>query len=89
MISSASSSTTWCWRSTTMEGKDGNPLNEVRMLCDGIMANQGRLSASETIRYDPETSILKFTAGDEIRLNGDDFARLSAAFFNQIERKYP
>ena len=76
-------------RGRGMEGKDGNPLNEVRMLCEAIMENQGRMSASKTIRYKPETSILKFKAGDEIRLNADDFARLSAAFFDEIEKKYP
>ena len=53
------------------------------------MENQGRMSASQTIRYQPETSILKLGAGDEIRLNADDFARLSAAFFDQIEKRYP
>ena len=76
-------------RSRTIEGKDGNPLNEVRMLCDAIMENGGRMSANKTIRYKPETSILKFKIGDEIRLNADDFARLSAAFLDEIEKKYP
>jgi hypothetical protein len=76
-------------RGRTMEGKDDDPLNEVRMLCDAIMENQGRMSADKTIRYKPETSILKFKAGDEIRLDADDFARLSAAFFDEIEKKYP
>ena len=70
-------------------GKDGNPLNEVRMLCDAIMENKGRMSANKTIRYNPETSILKLKAGDEMRLNADDFARLAAAFFDEIERRYP
>jgi hypothetical protein len=76
-------------RGRTMEGKDGNPLNEVRTLCDAIMENKGRMSASKAIRYNPETSILKLKAGDEIRLNADDFARLAAAFFDEIERRYP
>jgi hypothetical protein len=76
-------------RGRTMEGKDGNPLDEVRMLCDAIMANDGRMSARKTIRYEPETSILRFKTGDEIRLNADKFARLSAAFFDEIEKKYP
>jgi hypothetical protein len=75
-------------RDRTME-KDGNPLNEVRLLCDGIMEKRARTSASKTIRYKPETSILKFKAGDEIRLDADDFARLSAAFFDEIQKKYP
>jgi hypothetical protein len=76
-------------RGRTIEGKDGNPLNEVRMLCDAIMENGGRMSANGTIRYKPETSILKFKVGDEIRLNADDFARLSGAFLDEIEKKYP
>jgi hypothetical protein len=76
-------------RGRTVEGKDGNPLNEVRMLCDAIMENDGRMGASRTIRYKPEPSILKFKAGDEIRLNADDFARQSVAFFDDIEKKYP
>jgi hypothetical protein len=76
-------------RGRNMEGKDGNPLNEVRMLCDAIMENKGRMSANKTIRYNPETSILKLKAGDEIRLNADDFAYLAAAFLDEIERRYP
>jgi hypothetical protein len=47
------------------------------------------MGASRTIRYKPEPSILKFKAGDEIWLNADDFARLSAAFFDDIEKKDP
>ena len=70
------------------EGKDGNPLNEVRMLCNAIMENKGRMSADKTIRYKPEISILKLGIGDEVRLNAEDFARLSAAFFDAIEEKY-
>jgi hypothetical protein len=76
-------------RLRTMEGKDGNPLNEVRMLCNAVMENKGRMSADKTIRYKPEMSILKFKIGDEIRLDADDFVRLSTAFFDQIEKKYP
>jgi hypothetical protein len=51
--------------------------------------NEGRMSASKTVRYKPETSILKFRPGDEIRLSADDVARPSAAFFDEIEKKYP
>ncbi len=72
-----------------MEGKDGSPLNEVPMLCHAIMDSKGRMSADKTIRHQPEMSILKVKPGDEIRLNADDFARLSAAFFDELEKKYP
>ncbi|HEY7609455.1 MAG TPA: hypothetical protein VIF14_09505 [Alphaproteobacteria bacterium] len=71
------------------EGKDGNPLNEVRMLSNAIMENEGRMSRDKTIRYEPETSILKFKPGDEIRLDAAAFARLSAAFFDEVAKKYP
>ena len=46
------------------------------------------MSANKTIRYKPESSVLKFEPGDEIRLNADGFARLSAAFLGEIEKKY-
>jgi hypothetical protein len=76
-------------RSRNMEGKDGNPLNEVRMLCNAIMESDGRMSADKTIRYKPEMSIPKFKPGDEIRLNADGLTRLSAPFFDEIRKKYP
>ncbi len=75
-------------RGRTMEGKDGNSLNEVRMLCNAIMENDGRMGADKTIRYKPDMSIPKFRAGDEIRLNADDFDRLFAAFLDEIATKY-
>jgi hypothetical protein len=36
----------------------------------------------------PEQSVLKLRIGDTIRLTEDDFDRLSAAFFADIERKF-
>jgi hypothetical protein len=36
----------------------------------------------------PEQSVLKLRIGDTIRLTEDDFDRLSAAFFDDIERKF-
>lgn len=56
------------------EGKDGNPLNEMRMPCNAIMENEGRMGWDKIIRYKPEISILKFRAGDEIQRNAGDFA---------------
>src|SRR5439155_1572438 len=65
-------------RLTGIEGKDGNPLNEVRVLCNSLLLNQGRLqvdrlpgwpnSASTGMKLPPEKSVLKLKVGEEVRL---------------------
>src|SRR5207248_5777091 len=69
-------------RLTGIEGKDGNPLNEVRILCNSILLNRGRLqvdklpgwpnSAGSGIKLPPEKSVLKLEVGDEVRLTEAD-----------------
>lgn len=39
-------------RQRSFEGKAGGPLNELRMLCDGIKENAGVLAPNSTIKYD-------------------------------------
>lgn len=85
-------------RLTGIEGKDGNPLNEVRVLCDSLLGSSPSrqlyrhgsniMTADKSIKLSPEKSVLKYQAGDEIKLNEADFLRLSKAFFAEIERKY-
>jgi len=75
-------------RARAIEKKDGNPLNEVRMLCNSMMNNNDILCADTTIKYNPAKSMLKHRVGDEIKLNEADFILLSSAFFAEIERKY-
>lgn len=85
-------------RLTGVEGRDGNPLNEVRVLCNSILLNQGRLqvdklpgwpnSAVSSLTLPPGNSVLKLKAGDEIRLSEADFVRLAKAFFAELEKKY-
>ena len=55
-------------RSRGLEGKDGNPLNEVRMICNSVLTNDGVLVADKTIKWNPESSVLKLQAGSRIRL---------------------
>ncbi len=69
-----------------VEGKDGNPLNEVRVLCDSML--NSRMVADKSIKLSPEKSVLKYKVGDEIKLSEADFLLLSKAFFAEIERKY-
>src|SRR5439155_20286970 len=85
-------------RLSGIEGKDGKPLNEVRVLCNSILLNRGKLqvdrlpgwpnSAVAGIKLPPEKSVLKLKAGDEIRLSEADFERLSQAFFAELEKKF-
>jgi hypothetical protein len=75
-------------RIRAIEGKDGNPLNEVRVICNSIMNNKNIMFADNTIRLNPDKSILKYKVGDEIRLSEAQFAQLSKAFFAEIEKKY-
>ena len=81
-----------------IEGKDGNPLNEVRVLCNSLLLNQGKLqvdklpgwpnSAGASIKLPPEKSVLKLRVGDHVKLSQADFVRLSKAFFAEINKKY-
>ncbi len=45
------------------EGKDGNPLNEVRMICNSILTNNNLLLADNTIKYNETKSVLKIKPG--------------------------
>ncbi len=75
-------------RTRAIEKKDGNPLNEVRMMCNSIMNNNNILSADNTIKVNPAKSVLKYKIGDRIKLNEADFLLIFNAFFAEIERKY-
>jgi len=74
-------------RTRGVEGKDGNPLNEVRMLCTSILQGDVLL-ADSTIKYKPEASVLGLAIGDEIRLDEPGFTRLAEAFHAEIERRF-
>ncbi len=69
-------------------GKDGNPLNEVEMICDSLMKENGVFTKSTVIKMDPETSVLGLEFGDTIALTAPEFERLSTAFFAELEAKF-
>lgn len=76
-------------RSRNMEGQDGNPLKELRIICGSIRDNGGKLVSEKVIKYDPAKAVLELNIGDEIKLHADGFARLAEAVFAGIEAKYP
>ena len=69
-------------------GKDGNPINEVEMLCDSLMNHNGVLRDSNVIKLIPDKSVVKLHIGDSIRLTEAEFERLSSSFFAEMERKF-
>jgi len=69
-------------------GKDGNPLNEVELLVDSLINNNGVLRGNNVIKYLPERSVLQIGIGDSINLTAEDFRRLAAAFFADLESKF-
>jgi hypothetical protein len=75
-------------RTRGREGKDGNPLNEVRMLCNSILEHEGVLTTDKTIKYDPAKTVLAIAIGTPIRLKETDFNRLAAAFFAEMEKRF-
>lgn len=75
-------------RTRALEKKDGNPLNEVRMLCSSITDGHATLQADSTIKYDAAKSVLKLAIGDEIRLSVESFRKVSRAFFDDLREKF-
>ena len=69
-------------------GKDGNPLNEVEMICESLLNNNGLLRQSKVIKLIPDQSVTKLQFGEPIRLTADQFERLSDAFFAELERRF-
>ena len=82
-------------RGRGLEGKDGNPLNEVRMITDSLQGNDAQgpivplLAGNSTIKYKPESSVLGLAVGDPIDLSVADYERLANAFLDELEKRFP
>jgi hypothetical protein len=70
------------------EGKDGNPMNEVRLLSTSILDHDAVLVADKQIRLPPETSILGYAPGDRIAPDREGFERLADGFFARIQETF-
>jgi hypothetical protein len=75
-------------RTRAREGKDGNPLNEVRMLCESVLQSSGVLAANSSIKYYPTQTVLGLRIGDDIRIGEAEFTRLAQVFFAEIDTKF-
>ncbi len=75
-------------RVRAIEGKDGNPLNEVRMLADSILHNEGVLMANTTIKYKADDSVLGHAIGDTIAIDRDSIERLADRYFAELRNRF-
>lgn len=75
-------------RARDVEGRDGNPLNEVRLLRRSLTENGERLVRDRTVRLDPDRSVLGHRPGDPVQLSEEQFTELAEAFLEEIEKRY-
>jgi len=54
--------------------KDGNPLNEVELLAEALMNNDGVLRGNNVVKFVPDESVVKLDIGDQITLTAAQFA---------------
>lgn len=71
-----------------MEGKDGNPLNEVRMIAASVLEFDGVMTADKTIKWNPATSVTGLKIGDKIALSRKQVGALVGAFIEELAGKY-
>jgi len=76
-------------RQRSNEGKEGGPLNELRMLCDGVKENNAVLAKNSTIKYRAETSVSGIGFGEAIVLDDKTFEALADAVFGDVLSRYP
>jgi hypothetical protein len=74
-------------RNPKVEGRDGNPLNEVRVIAESVTEHGAVMTVPKGIKLAPESSVLGFEPGEEISLDGDAFERLFDAFLAEVEAK--
>jgi hypothetical protein len=70
------------------EGKDGNPLNEVRMLAASLLENDGVMAKDSTIKYDPAKSLTGIAVGKKIVITREQFEALADGFFDEIAARF-
>jgi len=71
-----------------LEGKYGNPLNEVRVLANSILYNKSIMNEDNTIKMKPENSVRKLKLGHTIKFTQPQFTLLAKMFFEEIQKKY-
>lgn len=74
-------------RVRVVSGKDANPLNEVELLVESLLAGD-TLRTNKVIKWVPENTVLGLADGDPIALTEAQFTALAAAFFTELESRF-
>lgn len=69
-------------------GKDTNPLNELELLTDSLMNNDGVLRGNNVIKYSPEDAVLNLETGAKIKLSAADFEQFAKGVLAEIDDKF-
>jgi hypothetical protein len=75
-------------RSRTVEGKNGGPLNEVRLVCEALVSHDGILTGQRSIRYDADASVLGIPLGEQVVVTEDGFVALLDAGLAESEVRF-
>ena len=68
-------------------GTGTTPLNELELIVDSLLTGDGVFRAGTVVRYDPAGSVVGLTEGEHVRLTAEQFVRLFAAVFAELEEK--
>ncbi len=69
-------------------GKDCNPLNEVELISDSLINNDGIMRGNNVIKLIPDQTVVKLEVGDRIRLRAAQFEQLSKAFLAELASRF-
>jgi len=75
-------------RAQSMEGTKDNPMNEVRLLAESLLLNDGILGVSTIIKQDASKSVLGVRTGEVVKVREADFERLAEAYFSAIDATF-
>ena len=70
------------------EGKDGNPLNELRMIATSVLEFDGMMTGDKTIRWTPEKSVTGLRIGDKIVLSRKQVGALLDAVIEEVAKRF-
>jgi hypothetical protein len=75
-------------RLRSVTSKDCTPLNELELIVESLLNNDGVFRGNKVIKYKPSEAVVGLAEGDKIELTAKDFERLSAAVLDDIEARF-